>query len=175
MGFVRRYASRASVACDIGTNTGWYALYFATLQKIERVHAFDPDESLVVSARATFLMNDPAYLAKTEFHAKFVGDKDDSRWCRLDTVLRGIRRPIVLKIDVDGGELEVLHGAKEILSEVPCMLVIETHSVELERGCVDFLDGLGYRTRIIKNGWYRAIVPETRNLPHNRWMTAERP
>ena len=33
---------------------------------------------------------------------------------------------------------------------------------------------LGYRTRIIKNGWYRAVVPEGRVVPFNRWFVARR-
>jgi hypothetical protein len=44
--------------------------------------------------------------------------------------------------------------------------------VNLERDCQAFLQGLGYQTHIVKNGWYRAIVAESRNIRHNRWLVA---
>lgn len=48
----------------------------------------------------------------------------------------------------------------ETLAAKSCELIIETHSKALESGCIQFLEGLGYQTRIIKNVWYRMIIPE---------------
>ena len=47
-------------------------------------------------------------------------------------------------------------GAMTTLREMDCLLVIETHSLELERDCIATLKDLGYQTRIIDHGWYRA-------------------
>lgn len=58
----------------------------------------------------------------------------------------GLPAPEFVKIDVDGGELEVLHGMEEVMrSHHPCLLV-ETHGAEMERHCVEFLERLGYET-----------------------------
>jgi ubiquinone/menaquinone biosynthesis C-methylase UbiE len=173
-GVVRRAAHRASVACDVGANSGWYSLYFASRPNIERVYAFEPDPAWISVLEENVRLNDPRYLERVTIVEKLVGDRDDGQWCRLDTVLRDVGGPIVFKIDVDGGELDVLKGAREILITKPCELVIETHSPALERGCAAFLRSLGYRVRIIKNGWYRALVPETRPIELNRWMSATR-
>ena len=77
-----------------------------------------------------------------------------------------------MKIDVEGAVLDVLKGADETLRRLPCGLIIETHEANLERDCRALLQGLGYRTHIVRNGWYRAIIPESRDLPHNRWLIA---
>jgi len=175
IGAVRRMASKVSVACDIGCNTGWYALYFATRPNIATVLGFEPDTALVEQATCNLITNGEQLAAKVTIHNKFVGNRDDDHWCRLDTVLEDCRDTIGFKIDVDGGEVDVLKGATRMLTERQCELVIETHSVELERGCIELLQSLGYRTQIIKNGWYRCIVPETRNTEQNRWLRAWKP
>jgi hypothetical protein len=173
-GCTRKAAEGARTAVDVGTNDGWYALYFASHPTIRKVWGFEPDAGLIDRARENLRLNREEYVSRTVLTRKFVGNTDDVQWCRLDTVLAGAEYPMVFKIDVDGGEMEVLRGAKSTLAGGRCSLVIETHSPELERDCLAFLKDLGYHCRIVKNAWYRAIVPESRNIPHNRWLVATR-
>lgn len=71
---------------------------------------------------------------------------------RLDEVLSGdqIRRPCLVKIDVQGGELDVLQGSTEILPAVDALLV-ECSFVELYSGqalideVIEYLRGHGFR------------------------------
>lgn len=52
----------------------------------------------------------------------------------LDSVLRGkIRRPCLLKVDAQGGELEVLRGAQDLLADVD-VAYVECSFVEFYRG-----------------------------------------
>src|ERR1700733_3047823 len=44
--FVRAFASTAKSAIDVGTNDGWYSLYFASVPNIQQVNAFEPDEGV---------------------------------------------------------------------------------------------------------------------------------
>lgn len=81
----------------------------------------------------------------------------------------------MIKIDVEGAELDVLKGAEQTLRRLPCGVVVETHALHLEKECLALLQGLGYQTRIVRNGWYRALLPETRKIPHNRWLVATKP
>jgi hypothetical protein len=174
-GHVRRFCSDAHTACDVGANTGWYTMYFASRPNIRSVFAIEPDSSLLVRARENLQRNGEQFLARAVFVAQFCGDHDDERTVSLDTLLQDAEDPILLKIDVDGAELDVLRGATRILDDRRCVLVIETHSPELEEQCQTYLQSKGYDTRIIKNGWYRIIVPEHRPIPHNRWLVAKRP
>jgi len=78
-----------------------------------------------------------------------------------------------IKIDVDGAEMDVLRSGARMLRERRPMILLETHTAELEAECSTFLKGLGYRITIIPNAWWRALLPERRRIPHNRWLWAE--
>ena len=92
---------------------------------------------------------------------------------RLDAldVARGAA-PGLIKIDVDGHEIEVLKGATELLRARDVDVLLETHTLSLEQQSIKILDELGFATKVIKNGWYRRIVPEQRPTDHNRWLWA---
>jgi hypothetical protein len=165
----------AVAAVDVGANDGWYAVYFASRPHVQRLYAFEPQEVLAHRFRENLALNGETVAAKAIFVGKLVGDRDDAEWCRLDTTLAGVNGPMVIKIDVEGGELDVLKGAQRTLTANACGLVIETHSEELERQCARFLQSIGYHTKIIKKGWYRALFPEERHIPHNQWLIAWKP
>jgi hypothetical protein len=103
-----------------------------------------------------------------------VGDHTDDRWCAIDDLLPDLQMPVLFKVDVDGGEMDVFRGAKKTLAKEGCLMLLETHSPQLEQECQKFLTDLGYKTRIVDKGWYRAFIPEARRIEHNRWMIAER-
>jgi hypothetical protein len=39
---------------------------------------------------------------------------------------------------------------------------------------MEFLERLGYTCRVIKNAWWRLLIPEQRPIEHNRWFIAEK-
>jgi hypothetical protein len=171
---VRRLSRRVTAAVDAGANDGCYSLFFANQPGIERVIAFEPDPASNEKLQANLRLNDPALAAKLTIVSKFLGSRDQDGWCSLDSHLAALPGPTLLKIDVEGGEVDVLRGARQLLAREDCVLVVETHSPALERECAAFLQSLGYRTRIVKNGWYRILVPEQRSLELNRWLIAAR-
>ena len=81
------------------------------------------------------------------------------RTARLDEVVAAgeIRRPALLKVDVQGSELDALQGAGEVLDEVDTVLV-ECSFVEFYRGqahaddVVRFLHDRGFRLEGIRPG-----------------------
>ena len=52
--------------------------------------------------------------------------------------------PTFLKIDVEGGEMGVLRGARRTIERAHPRMVLATHSDELDRECHDFLEARGY-------------------------------
>jgi hypothetical protein len=172
---MRRLSRGVATGVDVGANDAWYSLYLASVPSVRQVLAFEPEPSHHARFEENFALNDPALRAKVRLVPKFVGRTRDERTVPLDDELRDAAGPILIKIDVDGGEMDVLRGAGATLARPDVRLVIETHSAELERECVALLERAGYRTTIIPNGWYRAIVPEQRMIAHNRWLTAARP
>lgn len=173
-GEVRRLSAQAATALDVGCNDGWYSLYLAGRNNIQRVYSFDGSGECLTGMKSNLALNDEAIAGKVTMIQKLVGAKNDDPGCSIDATLTAPAEPILFKIDVDGGELDVLRGAKQTLTNRKCLLIIETHSTDLERDCIAFLSELGYRCRIIPPGWYRAFVPEYRPIPHNQWFVATR-
>lgn len=52
--------------------------------------------------------------------------------------------PDVMKVDVEGAEMEVLRGAKRILGERGPRIFLSIHSDELRTSCLELLKGYGY-------------------------------
>jgi FkbM family methyltransferase len=52
--------------------------------------------------------------------------------------------PNVIKIDVEGAEMEVLQGGRKILDQAHPIIFLSTHSVELRKNCLEYLRGIGY-------------------------------
>jgi FkbM family methyltransferase len=67
-----------------------------------------------------------------------------------DYVERSDLRPDVLKVDVEGAELAVLSGARQLLTERPPACIISTHSRELRASCRRLLTDLGYRVSSLR-------------------------
>jgi hypothetical protein len=169
----RRYAAIAKTAVDVGAHDGWYSLFFASQPNIRRVLAFEPDLAHHSRFNENLSANDGRFRKKVELSAKFVGRFDDADNVTLDRLLSDCLYPVVIKVDVDGGELEVLSGLRETLRRRRAMLIVETHSVRLEAQCLSFLETVGYRGMVIENAWYRALIRDVRPIAHNRWFSAE--
>lgn len=75
----------------------------------------------------------------------------------------------VVKVDVEGGELLVLKGAKRLLAEGSLRWLVEAHSGELETEVVEVLREAGYECRIV-SCLRTPSVPEA----SGRYVIAER-
>jgi len=54
-------------------------------------------------------------------------------------------KPSVLKIDVEGAELSVLHGAEAIISNLKPFIFLSVHSDLLRTECLNYLSKFGYK------------------------------
>jgi len=79
----------------------------------------------------------------------------------LDSVVRPDRTPSLIKIDVEGHEIEVLQGGKNTLSEVKPILIIESFPPK-QSTVISLLDELGYR--YIDADRHASMNPKTTNL-----------
>lgn len=169
--WVARLSTHINTAVDIGAGEGEYTLYFLLRSPASRVLAFEPsavaraqlEENLVLNGSGT----DRLFLS-----SKSVGLRDSADECTLDSALAGLPPPYLIKMDVDGGEADILLGAGGVLATKRAYWIIETHSLQLERRCVEILTRRGYLARVVPNAWWRIVLPEQRPSAHNRWLVA---
>ncbi len=169
--YLRAFARPGVRSFDVGSNNGWYAMVLARLTQAPTA-AFDFDP-VCLKRIARNLHRNPGPAAHITLVDAYVTATVD-RVQGTDTLDRiafeDLWVPDLLKIDVEGAELSVLHGAQRILTERRPHLVIETHGLQVERGCADLLREHGYRVRLVHQ---RRILREGRPNPHNRWLVAE--
>lgn len=153
-----------SVVYDVGAQAGYYSLVAA--RKCTEVYAFEPYPENAFFLREHFHRNKLLHCRAVE---SAVGNVDEFvsfspgrtncegkidpdglfrfRCTKLDTFCEGHPAPDVLKIDVEGAELDVLKGGARMISEKLPAIFLATHSDELDRECRAFLTAFGYRIR----------------------------
>jgi hypothetical protein len=163
-----RLAKKCSCFFDVGASDGYYSLLYKKYNSSGVVYLFETDEKFGEVQKAHFEMNN----IHEGFHQcfKFVSGINDDNHISLDHF--DINDKALFKIDVEGAERWVLEGMKNLLENYDCYLIIETHSEQLEKDCIHFLQENKYQTLIIKNAWWRLILGERRPLKQNRWLVA---
>ena len=167
-----RLAAGIRSAVDIGAAAGEYTLYALSRTSAERVFAFDPDPATREGFNTNLELNGLIDDARLRVSSHWVRSTPQPDAVTLDQLLPDLLFPCWVKMDVDGGEIDILKGATELLKLRQTRWLIETHSVELERDCLQILRENGYEVTIITNAWWRFMVPELRPIAHNRWLTA---
>lgn len=167
--FLRAYCTPGMRSFDVGAQIGYDALLLAHLTAAP-VISFEADASLADALRTTFAANGALGALISARHATIGRSTGVDGAMALDDVVFGEGFvPGLIKIDIDGGEVDALQGAQRTLRELRPHLIVETHSAELERACGLLMRGRGYRPKIIHQ---RLVCPDFRPTAHNRWLVA---
>lgn len=163
---------RAGAAIDVGAFIGTHSIFFAAVCGLDPVLAFEPhpqSQSLLVenvrrnglidkvlplkealssrNGHAALIESSAENKGKTRIDAAAAAAKNEQvTVSTLDTQLaiNQVRRVAVIKIDVEGGELEVLKGAQQTIAAHRPVLCIEAHTHEHLRDALALLSRLGY-------------------------------
>lgn len=160
---VIREKVKDGIVIDIGANIGNHTLYFLNEAQARKVYAFEPVFNTFLLLRKNVMLNqlqDRTVLYCCGLGAE-AGRADISAWqssnngaahlsakedgaievhCLDEFAIKDIR---LIKIDVEGWEVEVLKGAKETLNRYHPNVITEVFPYHVERVC-RFMDALGY-------------------------------
>jgi hypothetical protein len=139
------------------------------------VYAFEPELESIESLHSNLRLNGLAGTDRLVVSNSFLGSVNEGRTTRLDSIAEIVKEPCFVKMDVDGAEAEILSGATQFNRLKRVRWLVETHSKQLEIDCDRALQDAGFKTKIIPNAWWRAVVPETRHVEQNRWIAAWKP
>lgn len=172
LGWIRSLSKDIRTAIDVGANDGMYTLYFLAKTRAVNTIAFEPSVDDLLQLRRNLALNQLAEDLRLQIVPQFVGAVAGPDATTLDAYSDSLLSPCLIKVDIDGGEVELLRGARKTLSLSDVRWIIEVHSKELEEQCIDILRHANYRVQLVPNAWWRALLPELRLIGHNRWLVA---
>lgn len=160
----QEHVTADSVVFDIGAHVGYYTLLAAKLASAGQVVAFEPEPRNFAFLRAIIGANtcpnvaihELAVAAETGICSFSYGSGTGTghltengtflvQTIAIDEfVANQHKRPTHLKIDVEGAELDVLHGARETLQSARPTIFLSTHGPAVHDDCCRFLRALGY-------------------------------
>ena len=160
-----RSIARPGYRCfDIGGQVGYDALVLAKLTG-GAVVSVECEPQLVEEIERNVAANPGLDVTAVE---GFVGDGTGDGRVTIDELAERHFVPDLLKIDIEGGEVDALRGASRVLADRRPAILLEVHGQDLEWQCLELLRAAGYEppTVVDRRRW----MPDRRPLPHNHWL-----
>lgn len=168
----RRSVLASQTFIDVGASDGYYPIIALRLNPTLTAIACEPQTPFAESARQNYRLNFSDSGQRMEWVPKQIGCGPEQM--SLDQLADGRSGPFFIKIDVDGGEVEVLRSGLTLLGRDNCRVLVEVHSAELEAAVIQLLESQKFTCRIVPNAWWRCMIPEHRPIALNRWVYAEK-
>jgi len=186
MNLVLDYLRPGDIFIDVGANVGVYSL-LASITPDVVVHAFEPSSTTSMRTKANVALNGLEFRIKVVQAALGASRGSALLTVGLDAVNRVVRegestsvevvpvetldeylhdddrtRVRMMKIDVEGHELEVLHGARNLISDTLPVLIVEANDLA---GLKSWLSPFGYQPF--------TYAPDSRTLSRTAWRTTQ--
>jgi hypothetical protein len=161
---LRRALKPGITTFDVGAQHGYDSLACAS-RTGAKVAAFECEPECIDRMHESFVLNPRIAPLIEAVHATVGGGPGQlglDEWAYGPGFV-----PDFIKLDIEGGEVAALRSATRILTERHPALVIEVHSLDLERQAGELLVGFGYRPLIVSQ---RTVFPDLRPTAHNRWL-----
>ena len=162
--------SQNDIVVDVGAQYGDYAVLCAGYYKVKKVYCFEPLRSnfkeIEKNIKLNKLKNISAYNVALGSENKIInitynGDMAGIGGGRTQkTYLKTLDsyrlKPTILKIDVEGFEMDVLRGAVKTIKRYHPKIIIETHTSKLRKEVLGFLGSMGYKVK----HYGRSVTPK---------------
>ncbi|MBE2180034.1 MAG: hypothetical protein IAE97_06145 [Chthoniobacterales bacterium] len=169
--WLRRAGSTARSLVDVGAGYGELTVWGLKQPRMERVLAYDPKPERWSVFRENLALNGLTGDSRlATFEEWFLGADDSGA---AEQLFATLPEPILVKIDVDGGEEMILQRMGGVLAAKRMLLLVETHSRALDAACHDLLVAAGYDVRRLTPAWWRRLLREQRPIGFNQWLVAE--
>ncbi len=163
-----RHVTPQSVVWDVGAHAGYFSL---ACRNAGTVVACEPSPGNLASLRRHVALNDlgnfivvPAAICERHRGSTRFGSHDSSYEGRIGgqgtevptatidgLVDDGLPPPTIIKMDIEGAELDALPGARRTLERHRPLIMVATHSDAAMAFTPPFLQGLGYRTEVLRD------------------------
>ncbi|MDR0737564.1 MAG: FkbM family methyltransferase, partial [Prevotellaceae bacterium] len=115
------HVSESDVVVDAGVAEGNFAL--SVIEKVKKIYLFEMDKAWITALEATFA----PWKEKVVIVNKYVSDVNEKNRITLDAFF-GNEKIDFIKADIEGAEIQLLEGAKAILSrKTPLKAVLCTY------------------------------------------------
>lgn len=187
--------AKDGVAVDVGANRGLYSLWLDRTDRFKKVFSFEPNPALAQQLRRNRAINrlkniEVCELACTNMTGQtnlYLGENDS-----ISSVLREGReraievtttsldeffcsddhthqRPSFIKMDIEGGGVLALPGARKCLASARPLLYLESHSPAEDREIGKVLIGLDYQALRVKERKWVENADEVFPHPQGVW------
>ena len=179
---------------DIGAHYGWFSIAWLSLNG-KYVEAFEPSSYNKGIIRKTVEINEfgknlnlhafalgkkseesELQLYPTDTSRNFISkSKDNNLKTRESIQIKSLdeiydtlklKKPDLIKIDVEGYEIEVLKGSKNLLKKLKPTIIIEIHDVTNGLLVADFMSKLGFKMKILGYKGKNQTLPLVLWLPN---------
>lgn len=165
---VKNRIRKGSVIIDIGANIGNHTIFFSKICDAKKVYAFEPQKNIFEILKKNVEINEVDNIVELYnmgvgkehiFANVMVLDRNNYGMSRLNKTEKGnieidsldyllmnkVAEVDAIKIDVEGMELEVLEGAKNIINKFKPLIYIEAGTDEEFKSVSEFLNYLYYK------------------------------
>ena len=167
--FFKKLSEGIETAVDVGAADGFYTVFLLNRTGAKQVIAFEPQDSCLNKLKRNLALNPKPSSTQFVLNTSLVGNAEGQFPLDQLDISNG---PCLIKIDTEGAEKDILSSAKKLLSRSNTRWIIETHSKQLEKDCIEILQSHSFKTQIIRPAWWRLFIPELRVMEHNRWLVA---
>lgn len=162
---LHRLSNGIRTAVDLGCAEGVFTAYLLAKTSAATVFSVDGNAERLDTLRQNLALNGLPRSGRVEIRHEYL--------CSLDAFADMVEPPCLVKIDIDGGERDILSSSPRFLKIRQTRWIIEVHSHDLEDECIRILHSVGYNATIVSNAWWRSIIHEQRPIELNRWVTAQ--
>jgi len=166
--WLQKAGRQARSVVDVGAGHGELTVWALRQPRVEKVLAYEPDESrwpiLSENLQANGFSKDARLQVVKDFLTPSRARQD----------LQSLPEPVLLKLDVEGAEREILKILQDLLREKSFLIMVEVHSAAIRQETEARVRACGYRATSIPRGWWRRLLPERRILDFNQWFVAEK-